>query len=141
MFQGEKVTENICKDSYPKLDWGDITEEEGALYYRYDFPSCDSREQWDNYTDTIDMLGRFGFGLSDYCLEHDCLTGDLVKMKRPESYHDMTHIGKVIQVLNSECVEYGVAGDQENITKYAKLSGYVKEGLDEYYRIMKTYES
>lgn len=57
--------------------WGEVSQIDGKPYYRYDFSSCDSKEAWEHYTDTYEMLRSIGWEIIDPCVEHDCLTGFL----------------------------------------------------------------
>lgn len=58
--------------------WGDVTQLDGKPYYRFDYDSCDGREQWDHFCDTQDMLRGMGWELTESYVEHDCLTGFLI---------------------------------------------------------------
>lgn len=48
-----------------------------SLWFRYDTPDSDSRQQSDNYDIVREELASCGFELSDICIEHDCISGDL----------------------------------------------------------------
>lgn len=60
---------------------GDVCIVENTLYCRHDTDDSDSEEQWDNYLDVQDQLKDIGYMLDDPQVEHDCISGDLIKYK------------------------------------------------------------
>lgn len=60
---------------------GEVCIVEKALYCRHDTDDSDPKQQWDNYLDVQDQLKDIGYMLHDPQIEHDCISGDLIKYK------------------------------------------------------------
>ena len=50
----------------------------------YDFDSCDSDKQWDYLCDISDQLREVGLQFNDPQLEHDCLSGNIIRRNEDE---------------------------------------------------------
>jgi len=51
----------------------------GSPWVRYDFDSCDSREQQEIYYSLVDELKDVGLQFDDPQIEHDCISGNLME--------------------------------------------------------------
>ena len=56
-----------------------VENDEYGPWLRYDTDDSDSREQWDNYIEVLECMKKVGFILDDPQLEHDCISGDIIK--------------------------------------------------------------
>ena len=98
---------------------GEVTEENGGLWYRYDFDSCCSRESWDKQCEATEELNEIGWDVKDTQLEHDCFTCRLVKKEKDlhnlRSFKDICSYyfdsleGTSLNVVSLESNEWGVA--------------------------------
>ena len=60
---------------YPSF--GEVLNDKDGLWYKYDFDSCDSRDQWEEWIDVMEMLAAIGWRLIEPIVEHDCISGGL----------------------------------------------------------------
>lgn len=56
-----------------------VEQDKDGPWLRYDTDDNDSREQWDEYLEVLECLALEGLTLSDPQLEHDCISGDIIK--------------------------------------------------------------
>lgn len=76
-----RVEAGLCAPTC-SLPWGDLDGTiDGKQYYRYDHEELDPKEQWTNFCETQDALREIGYELDDPQLEHDFLSGILVRVQ------------------------------------------------------------
>ena len=52
-----------------------------GLWLRYDTEDSDPKEQWSNYIEVVETLKLIGYEFDEPQVEHDCITGDIIKIK------------------------------------------------------------
>lgn len=58
---------------------GHISKLEGTIYLRYDTDDNTAQENESTYYDIQELLQRHGYTMTNTCIEHDCISGDVVK--------------------------------------------------------------
>jgi hypothetical protein len=59
-----------------------IDAHEGKLYFRHDvFPEATSKENWTRYCEIQEQLKELGWELIDPYIEHDCVSGQIERVK------------------------------------------------------------
>ena len=64
------------------LSLGEVTQQEGKPWFRYDYDSCDGKESWGIFIDVQEELRGQGWEIDDPQIEHDCLTGFLIPFQK-----------------------------------------------------------
>lgn len=54
-----------------------ITVVDGTLYFRDDIGDQNTKDAYEMYLSTQEDLAEYGLTLTDPCVEHDCITGDI----------------------------------------------------------------
>ncbi len=73
----EPLDESACS-----LSLGEVTQQEGKPWFRYDYDSCDAKESWSIFIDVQEELRGQGWEIDDPQIEHDCLTGFLIPFQK-----------------------------------------------------------
>jgi hypothetical protein len=73
------IYEKICELVLGTEFEGCINIDNGTLWLRYDTTDSDLKERWDNFVDVQERLRQFGVQLDDVLIEHDCISGNLIK--------------------------------------------------------------
>ena len=70
-------------DELRSLTLGEVSVDGSDLWYRYDFDSCSSDDEFtpdDHFADASDELHDQGWALHESYIEHDCITGKLIRV-------------------------------------------------------------
>lgn len=63
-----------------------VSIQEGVAYFRQDTDDMLAKDQWPEYCDIQDQLGKFKLELVEVCIEHDCISGDIQTIMPPGGF-------------------------------------------------------